>query len=89
MCSARSCLFKTCSRLLAILAAVLATAPPAARGVEIPGATILVGKNNLIGSFGGTMATYTYDAASDVYYVGVFGSTQGLQKVWRESPGDP
>jgi len=80
--------------VLGILVVLISTAalwgaPRAARGVEIPGSTILVEKDGLTGGFGGVIANYTYDPANDTYYVGIFGSTQGLRKVWRENPGDP
>ncbi len=79
------------SGMLAVLigTAVSWCAPRAAQGVEVPGSTILVEKDGLTGGFGGVIANYTYDPANDTYYVGIFGSTQGLRKVWRENPGDP
>jgi autotransporter-associated beta strand protein len=56
--------------------------------VSIDGAVVLVPKNAIINpTYGGTFASYTYDAANDAFYANIFGGTSGLRKIWRSSPG--
>lgn len=82
--------FAAFAMLLAILASqTLASLPSVAQAVEIDGITVLVGKSDILGSVGGTPANYTYDPLTDTYYVGIFGATQGLRRVFRDNPGDP
>jgi autotransporter-associated beta strand protein len=64
--------------------------PERASAEEIPGAEVIVEKSTIIDpAYGGVIGSYTYDAAEDEYYVCVYGTSQGLRKIWRTSPGAP
>ena len=79
-------------RAMAVLAgtAALLGIPRTMHGVEIPGTEIIVARSVIIDpTWGGVIGSYTYDAANDEYYVCIYGSSQGLRKIWRDEPGDP
>ncbi len=59
------------------------------KAVAIDGAQVLLSKSLIIGDTGSTsFGSYTYDSVNNVYYVAVFGSGQGLRKIYQDDNGN-